>query len=752
MEKNNNDSNSNSNSNSHFNSKSNTDGNNGKDSNSHSNININHSQDKLRKLSAQIKIEENIRAAAINIKNQYKLQVNFDRAARSVEEIDKRLSFLYIEANKLSPVSSDFDSSSIESSTLNSMMTINSASTNSSMILSPTITITTPSMNLNLNNHETIESEEEREQEQNHKEQEKYSKYSKYSKSPFITDTTNRGNRNNLLDPNSNSNTINNESLHYNHHLQNPYNSNYHDHHHDNYHNNNQINSNSNINSNINTIQIQIPIINIEYFTDFWKCNQPLSISKIRFKINELSWNIFLQEKLLTDMVEKMQKEGISYSHFLEFKNYNDEKLIKNSNNNSNNSNNNNNSSSNGNASIEEIKSKIRLLQRSLNNYTSLIIDENDNEINTDNDENEIDTDHYNEIDNENQIESNNNNSNNSNNESKISNQTSREGFGGNYWERNFKMKNEIIRGHERTIQEMTERSGKFQSNQQLWDLWIYINDIIDLYHHDHLVIIASIDGQEKISKKYKTISNSNQSSFSSNLSSSFHYNHSSFNPIPSNSNANSNANSRPPSPSLFFNRSGNVTPVSAAIASFFGSSMPSMPFLKINGIERNNIILELQFYSSKVQQLLGVTYLRFDKIAKEGNGKEKEKIEEGEKEKDSNSSKNNNNQFMGEWEIEPLGRFKGLFQFQPNKPSKTSILERIERKMAFRKRENCIVINGHHMEYTRFFQLVKCALCHDFIYNSAGYRCNSKFSVKRKREKICHLRPLSDLVKINGK
>lgn len=39
-------------------------------------------------------------------------------------------------------------------------------------------------------------------------------------------------------------------------------------------------------------------------------------------------------------------------------------------------------------------------------------------------------------------------------------------------------------------------------------------------------------------------------------------------------------------------------------------------------------------------------------------------------------------------------------------------------------KRRKLHVSNGHFLQHHRFYQVVQCAYCRDFMYRSTGYRC----------------------------
>ena len=46
-----------------------------------------------------------------------------------------------------------------------------------------------------------------------------------------------------------------------------------------------------------------------------------------------------------------------------------------------------------------------------------------------------------------------------------------------------------------------------------------------------------------------------------------------------------------------------------------------------------------------------------------------------------------------------------------------------MNRRMALRKKKN-IASNGHSFQTTRFYQLVKCAVCGELMFSTSGYQC----------------------------
>ena len=52
--------------------------------------------------------------------------------------------------------------------------------------------------------------------------------------------------------------------------------------------------------------------------------------------------------------------------------------------------------------------------------------------------------------------------------------------------------------------------------------------------------------------------------------------------------------------------------------------------------------------------------------------------------------------------------------------------LSQMNRRMAVRKRKN-VVANGHAFQPLRFYQLIKCTVCGEFMLTVVGYQCQSK-------------------------
>lgn len=69
-----------------------------------------------------------------------------------------------------------------------------------------------------------------------------------------------------------------------------------------------------------------------------------------------------------------------------------------------------------------------------------------------------------------------------------------------------------------------------------------------------------------------------------------------------------------------------------------------------------------------------------------------------------------------------------GIKIYQANKPQKSIENSKEHFKNIHRaspvKRRKLHISNGHFLQHHRFYQVVQCAYCRDFMYRSTGYRC----------------------------